>query len=125
MNREKLTRIPAELKAVYSAAFPTYRGRLFRLTVTDRPQNVKSYWDGGSRDYYAFVRLADGAVLPMPAQSAFDKQLAGADAAPMRPGFALVERSIFCGKDRGLTLILHPADLRPDMLPAAPAAVEA
>lgn len=121
---EKLTKLDPLTRSVFTAAFPTYRGRTFRYRLTESPMDVRSYWDGGSRDYFAIVRLADRAVLPIPAQSGFDRALPGADAVPMRPGFAIVEHSIFCGKDLGLTLYLHPADVQPGMLPAAATAQE-
>ena len=33
------------------------------------PMNINSYWDGGSRDYYTIVRLADLAVMPLPTKT--------------------------------------------------------
>lgn len=99
-------------------AFPGYRGRLFRLQVHRTPIDCRSYWDGGSREYFAFVELATGRVTPtLPAQSAFDPAIRGADAVTLPPGIACVVHSIFCGKDRGLTLVVHPDNIAP-LLPA-------
>jgi hypothetical protein len=53
----------------------------------------------------------------MPAQSAFDKQIAGADAVNLPAGFVCVQHSIFCGKDTGVTIHVHP-DNAPLLLPA-------
>jgi hypothetical protein len=89
-------------------AYPSYAGRQFKLRLTDRPINVCSYWEGGSRSYYTFVNLDTGAISPeVPQQSAFDARIPGADSVTLPPGAGCVEHSIFCGKDYGLTLILR------------------
>jgi len=100
-------------------AFPEYRGRLFRLQITDTAVNCASFWDGGSRDYFAFVHLATGQVTAtVPAQSAFDPQVKGLDTVTLPDGVAAVRHAIVCGRDRGLTLIVHPRNVAP-LLPAA------
>ena len=98
-----------ELALIFKVAFPEYKGRKFKVEVSDSPLNVKSYWDGGSRDYFVFVRLSDQQVfMEVPAQSMFDKQIKGADSVTLPPGMGCVEHSIFRGKDMGLTLHLTP-----------------
>lgn len=100
-----------DLDRVFTKAFPSYRGRKFRVCITDSPLNVKSCWDGGSRDYFAFVRLVDGKFFgEVGAQSAFDKPIKGAESVSLPQGMGCVEHSIFCGKDMGLTLYLNPQD---------------
>lgn len=112
MNEPILVSVTHPLvRSVTKAAYPEYRGRRIRLVVANHPLNVKSYWDGGSRDYFRFVRLADMDVLPVPVQSAFDKQIPGAEAVTLQPGIVCVEHSIMCGKDRGLRIHTHPDDL--------------
>jgi hypothetical protein len=113
--REKLTRLDPFTQQVARAAFPNYRGRKFYLEARETV-NVKSYWDGGSRDFFTFVRLADLATLSMPPQSYFDPAIPGADHAPIPPGFVCVQNRILCGKPAGLTFYVNPADL-PRMLP--------
>ena len=118
------TRVPvkmAEVKGIVQAAYPGYRGRRVTLEA-DETLDVRSYWDGGSRDYFVFVRLADRKTLAMPPQSPYDRQIRGAEVAPIPPGFVCVEKSIFCGKDVGITIHVNPADM-PKMLPAAPVPV--
>ena len=46
----------------------------------------------------------------VPAQSAFDRPIHGADAVVLPDGFACVEHSIFCGKDAGITIHIRPAN---------------
>lgn len=97
-------------------AFPSYAGKKFKVRVQETV-NVRSYWDGGSREYFAFVNLADGRTTEtVHAQSAFDRPIPGADAVTLPDGIACVVHSIFCGTDTGLTLILSPANA-PRFLP--------
>ena len=107
----------AMLKSIAKAAFPDYRGRKFYLEANET-LDVRSYWDGGSRDYFTFVRLADMKMLAMPPQSAYDRQIGGSEHAPIPAGFVCVERSYFCGKDAGITFHINPADM-PHMLPGS------
>jgi hypothetical protein len=101
------------------AAYPDYKGRKFRVKVVSDPINVKSYWDGGSCSFYRFIKLADAdAVFEVPAQHPmFDAQIKGADAVNLVPGLACVKHSIFCGKDMGLDILIHPENA-PRLLPA-------
>ena len=107
---------PTELKRIALAAFPSYRGRKYALKISDDTLNVASYWDGGSRDYFTFVNLVNLEVMPVPQQSAFDKQIPGAKEVSLPPGCACVEHSIFCGKDLGLTVHIPTAN-KPKWIP--------
>lgn len=101
-----------EVKALGLRAFPDYRGRKFAIEVREYPLNCASYWDGGSRSYFRFVRLADNAVSQeVPAQSALDRPIAGADSVTLPDGIVCVEHVIFCGKDLGLRIHVNPANL--------------
>jgi hypothetical protein len=105
--------------ALMRRAFPSYTGRSFKVRIANGPVDVRSAWDGGSRDYFAFVRLDGSSVTPpVPAQSAFDRRIAGAEAVELPAGVACVEHTIFCGKDLGCTLILAPENA-PALLPPA------
>jgi hypothetical protein len=98
------------------SAFPSYNGRKFKVR-TQNTVNVRSCWDGGSRDTFRFVELATGACSDqVPAQSAFDRPIQGADSVTLPDGAGCVEHSIFCGKDMGLTLIIPP-EAAPKLLP--------
>jgi len=100
-------------------AFPEYRGRKVKLEVQSYPLNCASYWSGGSRSYFRFVRLSDGAVSrQMPAQSAFDKPVSGIDSVELPEGIACIEHIIFCGKDLGLRIHVNPANVA-KLLPAS------
>ena len=94
--------------------FPGYRGRKFKLRIDPGGMSLVSCWSGGSRDSFVVVRLEDMQAVPIPENgsgfSAVDRQY-GAKGLPVKlpaPGFAVIEHSIFCGKDVGLTVHLHP-----------------
>jgi hypothetical protein len=106
------------VKRIALAAFPGYKGRSFELRSIAHPMDLRDSWEGGSRNYYRFVRLADLAVSgEVPAQSAFDTRVAGLESVTVPPGFACVQHCIFCGKDLGLRVHANPVDLAP-LLPA-------
>jgi hypothetical protein len=93
--------------ALCRKAFPSYRGRSFAMEVVDGTLDLRSSWQGGSRDYYSFVRLDGQAVSNrLPAQSGFDRPVKGLDSVQLPDGTAVVEHSIFQGRDLGLTLMI-------------------
>ena len=108
-----------DVVALARRAYPDYTGRKFRIVVAEHPINVKSCWDGGSCSFFKFIRL-DGTsdTVEMPAQSAFDTPVEGADRVPLVPGLACVEHTIFCGKDAGIRIHVHPENA-PRLLPPA------
>lgn len=106
------------VKKLVRATFPDYRGRRFKLHVSDAPVNCASYWDGGSRSYFRFIKLDTlEASAEVPAQSAFDRKIDGVECVLLPPGIVCVEHSIFMGKDNGITIHVPPESAAP-MLPA-------
>ena len=96
--------IPPALRGAYS-------GKKFAARVSESvtvPSDA-GLWSGGSRDVYTLIELASGVQHPMPGQSAspFDSARQERIVA-LKPGFAIVRHSTFCGKDMGLTFYVHP-----------------
>jgi hypothetical protein len=96
--------VPQSLRGAYS-------GKTFKAKVCEQmtiPSDA-GIWDGGSRETYSMVRLADGVQLP-----AVDHNSAPWDRSrrdievKLQPGLAVVCHSMFCGKDMGLTFYVHP-----------------
>jgi hypothetical protein len=115
------------VRKIANVAFPNYTGKAFKLQSAETV-DVRSYWDGGSRDYYAFVQLTgegDSVTvkrgMEVPQQSMFDKQIAGADSVKLDsvPGLVCVRHTYFCGKDMGITIMLHPSMMSQAFLPPA------
>ena len=119
-----LERVDGLAAAIVRATYPEYRGRKVAIEVTDSPIDVRSYWEGGSRDYFRFVNLTTMEVASVPQQSAFDRPIQGADQVKLLDGFACVMHSIFCGKDLGITIMIGAANAAP-LLPAPSAELSA
>lgn len=124
------------IKRIVSVAFPNYRKRTAWLsTFSERGQQINSYWDGGTRDEYAIVRLDDMTRAPMPSvgHPYFEVRGAGIPSGEdqyvsidrvgnvtlkaLPPGFVLVCAGTFCGKPATAKIYVNPADM-PRMLPA-------
>jgi len=98
-----------DVKAMASKVFPSYRGRKFKLDNSGRAVNVTSYWDGGSRDYYAMIDLGTDRRLDVPQNGTwFDGGPIAPDGVTVPPGYMLAEHSIFMGKDYGITFYVNP-----------------
>ena len=91
-----------------------YNGSKFRAepTTSVTIRSDAGLWQGGSRDFFYAIDLKTGHKVALPGQ----------DGAPwdasretrtidLRPGYAIVESSIFCGKHMGLVFYVHPDDI--------------
>jgi hypothetical protein len=104
-----------DVKKVALTAYPNYKGRKFSIKVTNNPIDVRSYWDGGSRNYYTFLRLDNMQIWQVPQQSMYDMKISGANKVQLVPGMICVEHTYFCGKDLGIIIHVH-ADNAPKRL---------
>ena len=89
------------------SVLPGWRGRKIHVRVSERPKRLTSMWDGGSKDSWVGVQISTRQLISLPLCGFMNIQ---PDYIPT-PGVCLVEHSIFCGKDAGCTLHLHPEDL--------------
>lgn len=124
------------IKAIVVAAFPGYRKHKAYVQVFgDRGKSINSYWDGGSRDEYAIVRLSDLARMPMPTvgHPYFEVKARGVGTGEdeyvtvdhvgnvtlkrLPAGFVLVQAGTFCGKASTAHVYANVADM-PRLLPA-------
>lgn len=100
------------------AAFPDYRGNKFAINITDGPMQLDSYWDGGSRTSYRFIRLDNLESVAYPSNHpVFDPKM-DRELKRIPDGVAVVAHSIFQGRDAGLTIYIHPDNANQEMLPA-------
>jgi hypothetical protein len=99
------------VRRIVRATYPDYRGRKIALVSQSYPLNVKSYWEGGSRSYFTFLRLDTFAVASMPAQSGFDTQIQGAESVTLPENVACIEHCYFCGKDLGIRIHVNPVNV--------------
>lgn len=105
------------LSLIARTAFPDYAGRKIQLLVhTESGMDLRSGWSGGSRDYFKVVAI-DGRTLTI-GQNGTMFERESYDNAPLpAPGALVIEHTIFCGKDLGLTVHVHSADYIPTALP--------
>lgn len=99
---EKLSTANPMVKRVLAATFPEYRGRKVKARLWTRPMRLENYWDGGTRSYYVAIRVADGAVADFGTDNPFERS--AHEPVDLPAGVLLVEHSIFCGKDMGITV---------------------
>lgn len=109
---------PHEVPDVFKRAFPGYRGRTYVVHVTDEVCLDSNYWSGGTRYEYRGVDLATGEVGP-PDQKEYGNPYSNPKipTVKLQPGQAVVCHKIFCGKDHGIVIHLHPDNVR-KLLPA-------
>lgn len=103
---------------IVRAAFPEYKGRTFRLSVSETLMLHNVHWDGGSRNEYVAVELGTGRAAParLPAPWFVPGEGLRVD---LPVGSVVVEHSVWCGKDVGITIHSNPANIR-RLLAAAP-----
>jgi hypothetical protein len=79
--------------------------------------SINDLWDGGSRTEAIFLCLKTLTTLPSTAIPNIHRQIIGnpfnqpIGVVNLSPGYAVVEHSIFCGRDCGYTIIMHPDDI--------------
>jgi hypothetical protein len=104
MDTVKITRKQAS--PVLSKTFPEYRGRTIKVEFTDKVTFYDTNWGGGSRNFYHAVR-ADGRdsrlVVPAPWVNAIEGK-----SIELPADVLIVEHTIFCGQDCGITIYAHP-----------------
>jgi len=98
LNREQAKKIALK-------AFPDYKGRKFHFAEKEQiDTSYNANWCEGTRTYYKFVRLSDGAVMDNPneplAPWARDYH-SNTEKAILPDGLACVTHTIFCGHDTG------------------------
>ncbi len=100
--------VPALLKG-------SYNGRKFKARVVTEMEIPADHglWSGGSRDTYEAVCLSSGKRIPALGQQAApwdESRQRGNYKITLKPGFAVVRHTLFCGKDMGLTFFVRPED---------------
>ncbi len=95
--------------------YPDYRGRRKVRVEARASYFVHDYWDGGSRSYAAFVSLSTRRCVSLDSLK-YEHQTNGnhfnlpIGKVELEPGVAVVENVIFCGKDLGIRIYVHPSD---------------
>lgn len=99
------------LKAIRAATFPAYRGRSVCVVAAESLTLHNTQWSGGSRTQYVLISLRPIKAMPIPSAPFLQHSQMHETPQEIRPGFAIVSHSYFCGKDGGLTIYLHPSEM--------------
>lgn len=100
------------VKSIVQAAFDGASSRRKVRVFIQKTYLVSNYWDGGSRNYCEFLNLE---TLDTATNVAFTKQTQGnpynldVGTVDITPDFVVVEHIIFCGKDLGYRIYVHPS----------------
>ena len=106
------------LRSIVNAVYPEYKGKKIKFIPTTKVHISDTYWGGGTRSTWRAVNLSTKVSKPFP--NIPPPQFGGPSSVlemTLFPGMAVVEHSIFCGEDMGLTFYIHPEDA-PFLLPA-------
>jgi len=103
------------IKGIIAACFPTYTGKKIKIS-TNIPTRLNSYWDGGSRTYFAFYSLDNAKVFNVESNHPMFEAGKPNHLEKLPNRLLLVAYSIFCDKDTGITIYANADDLAP-MLP--------
>lgn len=90
----KVSKTNATIKAILAATFPQYKGRKVKLVISaSLPVAHVEGWDGGSMSEARLYNMRTGGAVFASTQV----QIADAH-------WIVVEHSVFCGKDSGITI---------------------
>lgn len=105
-------------------AFPSYNGKRFQVEA-GRPTSLPCYWEGGSKDNWCFVDMATHKTRDVATNHPlFEPDRPSVVPADLPENVAIVKHAIFCGKDMGLTVYVHPNAITPFLPAPAPELTE-
>ncbi len=106
MDPIKLTRKQAKL--ILDKTFPEYPGRKIKVEFTTRVTFYDTNWGGGTRNWYHALR-ADGNNTRLMASAPWINPVEG-KTIELPVDVIVVEHSVFCGHDTGITIYAHPSN---------------
>lgn len=116
MQRIKVSKAQKGIKEIIKACYPEWKGRKVAVQVATT-YAMSNFWDGGSRNYVKAYDLAASKVAEAAPTTANPFRGQAHATVEIPDGVAMVEHSISCGVDCGITIYVNPANM-PSMLPA-------
>ena len=114
MNRLEFKKSDPKIAWLVKLCYPGYRGRRTVKVEARETYRVADYWSEGSRNYAEFVHLPTRRVVRLDsldyeqqAQSNLFNLTMGT--VRLTPEVVAVENVIFCGKDMGVRIYVHPS----------------
>ena len=97
-----------QAKPILQKTFPQYKGRKIRVELANKVYIHDTNWSGGTRNkYMALQSNGDFNAYNAPAPWVNKEEGKAID---MVPGMMIVMHTIFCGKDIGITIYIHPSN---------------
>ena len=108
-----------QVAAIVAGTYPDYRGNKIRVIPAETVTFQNLNWQGGTRSQYRACDLSGGPLGSLDKWNQVHPDRNAAEGGEIRlpEGAAIVEHSLFCGKDTGLRIYIRPADM-PNLLPA-------
>jgi hypothetical protein len=101
---------PSQVPTVLRGSYAGYKYKVLVCESVTIPATA-GLWDSGSRDSYQGVELATGKRYPLTMENTSPWNGVRRDIeVQLDNGKAIVEHSIHCGKDEGLTFYIHPSN---------------
>lgn len=119
-TRIKVSKTDKSIKAVLAATYPEWKGRKVFVQGATSYQ-MSNYWSEGSRNFVKAYNLATGVAADPSGISQTPFHSSAHATVEIPKDAVLVEHSIFCGKDTGVTIYVNPINLV-KFLPAPEAA---
>ena len=116
MNIVHLRRSDKTVDEIVRAAFPSYTGNKVAANIQDMITFHSTNWDGGSKNEYAIVRLADMKVMTVPESPYFSQDNLYTNLHKIPDGVVVVILAHFAGKQS--VSIVSPAQNITPFLPA-------
>lgn len=113
MKSVKIKKNDPRVSWLVKLCYPSYNGRRPVIVEEKISYYLSDYWDGGSRNHACFVDLNDRRILTEE-EAKVERQETGnwfnlaIGTARIMPSFVVVENCIFCGKDMGIRIYVHP-----------------
>lgn len=98
-----------ELKKIAKQAFPDYKGRKYAINQKGSLTLYNTNWGGGSRNYYTAYNYENGKFAPLANYSPWFNPAEGSTVV-IPPFCCVIEHSIFCGHDCGITIYLSKTE---------------
>ena len=106
MERIKLSRSAREVKELIAQTYPEYKGRKIFVEKSDI-YHMENYWSGGTKRYAIAIKLATMETMPAPDITTNPYHGEAHVDIAIPDGFAIVEHTIFCGRDIGISVIVN------------------
>lgn len=106
----KASRSDKAIGAILAACYPEWTGRKVRIRIAVNYQ-MSDYWSEGSRNFVRAYDLTTGKVAEAIGLAQIPMSHLAHAIVAIPTGVLLVEHSIFCGKDAGVTVHVRMEDL--------------